>query len=97
MTVLKVLGFTHHTWNKQHANREFFVLTSQTFPCEFVVTLGILLTYCKALFRSNVWWLWVCLFFFSLIYLCYLPFPVVWKDFQWAYSLPKQRGNAASV
>ena len=50
-----------------------FFLTSQTFPCEFVTTLGILLSYCKALFRSNIWWLWGV--FPSLIYLFSLPFP----------------------
>ena len=73
MTVLKVLGFALHTWNKQHANREFFFLTSQTFPCEFVTTLGILLSYCKALCRGNIWWLWGVFSF--LIYLFSLPFP----------------------
>lgn len=50
-----------------------FFLTLQTFPCEFVTTLGILLSYCKALFRSNIWWLWGV--FSSLIYLFSLPFP----------------------
>lgn len=90
-TLLKVLGFTLHTWNRQHTNRIF--LTSQTFSREFVATLGILLSYCKALFRSNIWWLWI--FFLSdlFIFSNSPPPPIIWEGFQWAYSLLKQRGE----